>query len=765
MRKILVFFVGLFLCIDVVNAAGRGQNINPRNDAKNVSVRQTTNTRSTNSNRATTARTSINTNTRKNEKSKQILSRTPQTRKSVSARSANTTTSSGNIKVSRVASNQTKTFGTNYNSCRDSYFTCMDQFCAAQNETYRRCVCSSRLTEIKNKEAKISQTGDNLKDFQNLNLEVINKTAGEVKAMVSASEGESAMKKDKSASAKTLNSISDVLNNTKKQALSTQGQLDIAGDIKAIWSTTDLIGGADIANLTGEALYNAVHAQCAELVAQNCETSDLNMVASAYGMYIENDCSTLANNLDKKKTEANAAIRSTRHQMQDARLENYDAHNSLSINDCVARVRQDLTTETACGADYIHCLDMTGKYINSTTGKPIYSTEFYQIENQISLSGDVLTNNKNANFIVALNQKRAFAEKTLDLCRDNADEVWDEYMRQAIIEIYQKQQERVRIVKSECLRVVNDCYLDKSNQLKSFSDTTNEITLGQTLETAEDMCADKLNTCSNLYGGGSEGFAKLVDTMSEITDVTIAQTCPDLLNKYVQSICSVSVNDSIHTYPYGCRTYAPGEARYANTEICNTTLTNPFSKSDIFVSTNISVYDDYYVCKNTTKRYIRCEFNYYLYDDQGECNETNNFCFSKNNATECRICPSGHLCTGGTSEPKGINSDIYSSCGVYYIGSLYQQLVRYALQNCVRPSRSSYILPENILADVDTVMKQVQSSLVSELSKECERYNGKWYDLPWIDDDMDGYHDENDDTLNEEFYDQTRTNKLWGYCK
>ena len=757
MRKILVFFVGLLLCATGVDAAVRGQNINQRTNTKNISVRANANT--INTNRATTARATTVKARNFTGNIKQISPRN-QTRKSVSARSTN------NI-VSRASITQTKTFGTNYNSCRDAYFTCMDQFCATQNETYRRCVCSSRLQEIKNKESKISQTGNSLKDFQDLNIAVINKTAGEVKAMVSASAGESAIKKDKSASASTLNNISDVLNNTKKQALSTQGKLDIAGDIKAIWSTTDLIGGTNIANLTGESLYNAVHTQCAELVANSCEKSDLNMVSSAYGMYIENDCATLANNLDNKKTEANTAIRATRHQMQDARLENYDAHNSLSINDCVAAVRKDITAPTACDTDYIKCLDLTGKFINTTTGKPIYSPEFYQLENQISLSGDVLTNNENTNFITELNRKRAFADKSLDLCRDNADEVWDEYLRQAIVEIYQNQQERVRSVKSECMRVVNECYINKSNQLKSFSNNAKEISLGQTLETAEDMCADKLNTCSNLYGGGPEGLQELLNTMSSITDVAIAQTCPDILNKYVQNICSVSANDSIHSYPYGCRTYAPGESRYANEEICNATLTNPFSKSDIFISTNIGTYDTYYVCKNTTKRYQRCEFNYYLYAplQDKECGITNNWCFNSTAATECRICPVGYLCTGGTNEPTGTNSDIYNSCGVYYIGSLYQQLVRYALQNCVRPSQNSYVLPQNILSDVDIVMKQVQTALVAELVKECERHDGKWQDIPWIDEDMDGYHDENGDSLNDEFYNETRTNKLWGYCK
>jgi hypothetical protein len=92
----------------------------------------------------------------------------------------------------------------------------MDQFCAVQNETYRRCVCSSRLTEIQGTEKQISQTKDSLRDFQDINIDAISKTSAEVKAMGSASEGEAAMKTDKSESAKTLSNISNVLKDTKQ---------------------------------------------------------------------------------------------------------------------------------------------------------------------------------------------------------------------------------------------------------------------------------------------------------------------------------------------------------------------------------------------------------------------------------------------------------------------------------------------------------------------------------------------------------------------
>jgi len=787
MRKFCLFFVLLSLCTGVSGAAVRIQNTQQRGDIENNSGRQNAISRSAvTTPRPTTSRQSKKTTKISDSTSRKTTSRTNAT-KIISVRPTNTTRSatrtsmSSQRNISRAATTVTKTtaFDENYYSCRDAYFTCMDQFCANQNETYRRCVCSSQLSNIQAKEKLLSQTANSLQDFQDLNIDSISKTSGEVKAMLSASAGESAITQDTSNSSKTLNNISDILKKTKQKSLSTAGQLDIAGDIKSIWTTTDFIGGSNIANLTGEALYNAVHAQCAELVTQNCPSDDLKMITSAYGMYIENDCAILADNINSKITTANAAIRATRHEMQDARLENYDTHNSLTVNDCIARVRQDMTASTACGDGYIHCLDFTGKYLNMTTGEPIYSPDFYQLGEQISLSGDILKNSENTKTINALNQKRMFAQNSLDLCTDNADEVWDEFLRQALVEIYQGQQQRIQNVKTECLQVVNDCYLQKSDTLKKFSDSSSSILLGHTLELSEEMCAEKLNTCSNLYGGGPEGLALLVNTLSEITNETIAQTCPDLLTTFAENICAVPSNDSYHSYPYGCRVYAPGESRYAHEAICNTTFVNPFSKSDVILSEGTDLANEDYVCPNGVIRYLQCNFNYYLYraglsaSEVTKChNDPNTFeyyeaskYFCKKYATECHICPPGYICVGGMKAPQNINTDLYNSCGIYYIGSLYQQLVVYALQNCTRPSQDISVLPESLLADVNAVMQRIQIALVSELSKECGKYDGTWVDIPWQDDDYNGYHDITGDTLLKEFYDNTGTNKLWGYCK
>ena len=249
--------------------------------------------------------------------------------------------------------------------------------------------------------------------------------------------------------------------------------------------------------------------------------------------------------------------------MGTARLENYDAHNSLSINDCITKIRQDVTADTACGSDFVHCLDVTGLYLNIDTGEPIYSKSFYNLENQISLSGNILNNQTNHMFINTLNNKKIFAQNSLDKCRDVSGDVWDEFMRQAIIEIHQKQQEKIRDVKTNCLDVVNQCYDEKTNTLKDFSNVSNKTLLGLNLETVEDLCRDKLETCSNLYGGGPEGLKALVDNMHDIVTQRIVAECQDLLSDFGQNLCAVQSTDTLHSYPYTCRVYSPGDQRCA----------------------------------------------------------------------------------------------------------------------------------------------------------------------------------------------------------
>ena len=590
MKKIVFLIIAIINSISIADAAVRDIN----------SPKRTGTTQTTLSSRQSGTQSRPDTTSARTAKNKTIQSRASNTTaKKVAHRTSSQKQTSTQSVLPRTQTTQQKnttttyraastlttpasnTFNTGYATCREAYFTCMDQFCGALDDTYRRCICSSKLTEIQSRERALKQTSEQIEDFKTFNLYAIDKTTAEVNAMVSASAGESAQENatDKSDSAAALSTITDVLSKTTSQ--SNQNQPDFSANINVSWDTSGLIGGTNIANLTGDALYNTVNAQCLQLISSSCPNeTTVQMVTSAYGMYIENDCSLLISNLDSKKKSTNSEIRKTENDMGSARLDNYNAHNSTGINDCIAKIRQDLTTNMACGPNYIHCLDITGKYLNYQTGEPIYSPDFYELNNATSLTGDILKNNTNNMLIANLNDKKIFAERSLDTCRDLSDEIWDDFLRQAITEIHQEQQKRIRDVKNECLSVVVSCYNTQNEQLIDFSNIDAQKLLGARLELSEEMCQEKLTACSNLYGGGPNGMQELTNAMYNIVSEHVANNCYETLEQFASTLCSPSKYEVEYSFPFDCRTYAPGN------EIC-ATMSDDYSED----TTNCSDYN------------------------------------------------------------------------------------------------------------------------------------------------------------------------------
>ena len=119
---------------------------------------------------------------------------------------------------------------------------------------------------------------------------------------------------------------------------------------------------------------------------------------------------------------------------------------------------------------------------------------------------------------------------------------------------------------------------------------------------------------------------------------------------------------------------------------------------------------------------------------------------------------------------------------------MYQRLVRYALQTCVRPSDANnpeYTISVDVLSDVNAVMDSIRADMGDALATECERLGGTWVDTVWVDEIKnktccinnqclpgdgktkmtDGCHDITGDTLYKKFYDETGASTQWGYCK
>ena len=485
--------------------------------------------------------------------------------------------------------------GGGYANCREAYATCMDQFCANANDTYRRCFCSSRFTEFRDIENALDEAVTLLAQFEDNNLNAVDKTAEEVAAMYSATEGERAIKKDTSAAASMLEEIGDLLSGNKKASSSYNSgtslgvlSLDFSTDLGDIWggssgSIFDNSGsGVDLASLEGQELYTQAQKQCLQLITDSCENNAvLSMAKSAYSILITQDCNTYEKKINSQKETLQQTVRTAEKYLREARLEEYRSHNSADVNECITKVKNALTNEVACGTNYKKCLDYTGAYINPNTGDAIYSPRLFQLQNLILLDGtsdDVL--GQNPQFNSFLDSKKMFAETALDTCRDLSDIVWEEFKRQALIEIAQAQDEKIEEVKMSCVSTMSECYDTQTSAVKDFDNTTSQYSGAISAYAAKEMCQDKVIACASLYGdtencefdgngkltaGNSVsglsanemcGLTALLAFVDSVDTVRVTEGCEVAVESYVEDLCTPTSGNQ--GFPWKCRTKIAG---------------------------------------------------------------------------------------------------------------------------------------------------------------------------------------------------------------
>jgi len=353
------------------------------------------------------------------------------------------------------------------------------------------------------------------------------------------------------------------------------------GDIWGSSSTDSIFGGAtagskDLASMEGTELYANAHTQCMQLIGNTCEAGAVkNMAKSAYSILITQDCNAYQKKLDTKTEQVKSTVRTAEKYLREARLEEYRSHNSADVNECLDKVEAAILAPTACGTDFVKCLDYTGVYINSSSGDPIYSPRLFKLNELIVLDGtsaDVLS--QNAEFNNFLDSKRVYAKTALDTCRDIADTVWSEFKRNALIKISQAQDEKIEEIKMSCVSTMKECYDTQSGALKSFDDTTAQASGALAARASHDMCSDKVLACATLYGdtdgcaidsktnkvtaknGKKCGLTSLMNFVNSVDDTRIAEGCSTAVENYLKQLCTPSSGDE--GYPWNCRLRAFG---------------------------------------------------------------------------------------------------------------------------------------------------------------------------------------------------------------
>ena len=422
-----------------------------------------------------------------------------------------------------------------YSKCRTVYQDCMDEFCANKDTSLRRCACSARIHEFDGIKKQLSNVEEQMFGF-NQRLLTVGMDKEDALSINRATEGETAFSQtDKSESEKLLQKITQTLNSSSDSKITNNlSAISLDLDMDSAWDSVDSLSGVSTTAKSGLDLYNAAQPVCIEMAKEICSDEELEIAENSYKLSIQNDCNTVSKAYTAKYNTAIDKVHESSALLDMARLNAYQQRNSDDILTCKKKMLNQLSDSSVCGEQLYKCLDITGQYIDPSTGDAFLSADLMNITTLLTAPTDDtkwsrLSDNKA--FVNFLNSKKAFLETATEQCQDLANDVWDDFIEDALAQIKLAQNAKLEKIRRSCVTLIAEC---KSNAYKTLEDfdvralSTFAVAADTTVNT---MCKDIQDACLTLVEGSdwTEGLAGLSSDISKEKMIenctTIGQTC------------------------------------------------------------------------------------------------------------------------------------------------------------------------------------------------------------------------------------------------
>jgi len=474
----------------------------------------------------------------------------------VAARSGAAAMTTANMSRARAASTSGGAVGaaqSAYGKCKETYFSCMDEFCANKDASLRRCACSSRLHEFDGYKKALAESQSKLADFQS-RLLAVSMDKEDAEAMVKATEGETAYAvKDKSASQKALDAIMNKIeampsDGRQAQSLAALNLATMQGSAD-MFDPVDMTLRADFTAKEGEALYGAALPVCADMSKELCGESDVSIIESAYRMAIEQDCNTLVKNYELLQSGAKEKTREASALLDMSRLINYQDRNSADAPACMRQMLEIINTDAVCGADLGKCLDPTGKYVDPATGRAILSEDLAELEKALKSPLESSTPNQkwaamseNATMVRFLESKKTYIEPAMKNCEDLRKTVWDNFVETALSKIKLAQRSRLEDMRQNCTIVINECKIKYDESITEFDQRALSVLGVAANSVVNKMCADVQSACGALMEGtingtGKEWMKGMDDIDAQKTYETLKKNCKLIGQDCIRRTC------------------------------------------------------------------------------------------------------------------------------------------------------------------------------------------------------------------------------------
>lgn len=436
----------------------------------------------------------------------------------------------------------------NYSKCKSVFNECMDEFCANKDTQLKRCACSSRINEFNRIKKQLADIDEKMLDF-NQRLLTVSMDKEDAAALNIATEGEKAFydTKDTSESKRALDAIAKKLNTSfdnSNFSSSLGGALSWSLDIDSAFDNIDSLGGASTAAKSGTALYSAALPVCREMAAEVCSETDLAIAESGYQVLITQDCNTVEKTYKSATDAARTKVLESSALLDMSRLNVHQTNNADDILTCKRKMLDMLTNSTVCGTNLGKCLDITGQYIDPSTGEAFLSSE-------LSNLGDLITRPDenetwvgapgNATFVSFLQSKKKFLEPAMEHCVDIADTVWNAFIEDALSQIKIAQLRKLEEVRQSCTTLTAQCLTNASDSITDFDARALSIFGVAADTTVNAMCDSVLSSCTTLLNTTDtdmEWYAGMTGIQTDITYDTIKKTCREVGRACVIQVCT-----------------------------------------------------------------------------------------------------------------------------------------------------------------------------------------------------------------------------------
>jgi len=551
----------------------RTQTITTPNRTQSAPKRQTaTQTRTANQKniiqRTTSAIKNITEQNRGTNATRDIVSRTAK-KQNILGRTATTPTTAARTAtpqsrtISRVAETPTKTresiMQRDFGKCRSVFFDCMDEFCANKDTQLKRCACSTRANEFRTTQKSLDNVEDKLLDFSQRLLQV-NMDPADAAVINIETEGERAYNEtiDKTTSKKTLDEIAKKLNSTFDSATANNmSALTWSLNADSAFDSVDSLSGTATTAKSGTALRNAALPICRDMAVEVCDETDISLVENSYNMAIEQDCNTVKRAYETQTQAAKNKIFESAALLDMTRLNNYQDKNADDILTCKSKMLDTLTDTNVCGENLTKCLDISGRYINPTTGEAFLSPDLVNLADLLvrPTNGDTWSKTpKNSTFVSYLNTKKKYIEPATKNCQEIADTVWNSFIDDALSQIKIAQNAKLEEVRQSCTKLLTDCLDNAKTDLANF-DSRALSTFGvQTDKTANALCENVKTSCSAIMDYTPDGgvfattAAVITGTDENNNDITIKDR-----NNWTDGVTDIAARETYNTIINTCR--------------------------------------------------------------------------------------------------------------------------------------------------------------------------------------------------------------------